>query len=392
MNPRIIFLKQTTSTVGMKHWFIELGIDVSQEIGPCLMYTDVDFEQELRDLRVLAAPAYSKESNLQRLWTWFQYFLGSISVVWRHPQHALLFIVAQPPYLPVIGWLRNLLLGQKYVVWIDDIYPDAIVRHRVLGENNFVVRVWKRFNRLMYSRAEKVFTLGPQMGHLVSQYLSAEDERNKLLIVPTWVDTKQIRPILKHENPFAVEHDQLGVLTVLYSGNLGLSHDLTTMIEAARRLRERLDIHFLIIGNGSQWESIETAAQDLDNVTLLPFQPIDVTPYSMTTGDVAVVSLARGLEGVSLPSKMQFMLASGAAVISLGKIPNDIQMIAEKHQCGLSVEPGNVDGFVEAVLRFREEPEFLSLCQHNARLAAESFFSRTHNVQRIVQEITHLTE
>ncbi len=390
MNPHIIFLKQTVSTVGMKHWFIELGIDVSQKIGPCLMYTDVDSEQELGDLQILAAPSYSKKSYLHRLWTWLRYFLISIFVVWRHSPRSLLFIVAQPPYLPVIGWLRSLFLGQQYVVWIDDVYPDVIVRHRKLGEKNPIIQVWKRFNRLIYGRAEKIFTLGPYMGQVLSQYLSSDDIKNKLVIVPTWVDTEQMQPIPKEQNPFAIEHNQVGVLTVLYSGNLGLSHDFNTMIEAARQLSNQSDIHFLIIGIGSQWEYIEATTRELDNITLLPYQPVDVIPFSMTTGDVAIVSLDKGLEGVSLPSKTQFMLAAGAALISLGKFPNDVQMIVDKYHCGLSVEPGNVEGFVDAILRFHDEPEFISTCRRNARLAAENSFSRKHNVQRILQEITPL--
>ena len=193
--------------------------------------------------------------------------------------------------------------------------------------------------------------------------------------------------IAKAQNSFAAEHGQLGKLTVLYSGNLGLSHDLNTMIEAARSLRAHSDIHFLTIGQGSQWEALQQAANELDNLSLLPYQPVNVIPYSLTTGDVAVISLDRGLEGVSFPSKTQFMMAAGAALIGLGHHPNDIQMTIDEYQCGVNVEPGDVDGFAGAVLRFRDDPVFLDACRSNSRKAAEEYSSRGYEVARIIEEI-----
>ena len=74
------------------------------------------------------------------------------------------------------------------------------------------------------------------------------DHRPSIVVVPTWVDAEQIKPLPKEQNWFAVQHGQMGKLTVLYSGNLGLSHGLDTVVAAARELGSRPDVHFMIIG------------------------------------------------------------------------------------------------------------------------------------------------
>ncbi|TMB48718.1 MAG: glycosyltransferase family 4 protein, partial [Chloroflexi bacterium] len=192
--PAIVFLKQTAS---LRHWFVELGVDLAAELGPSLMYTSVPTDTRQGALRILAAPEYRKATDLVRLRTWFNYFLRAIRLVWRMPVTPLLFIVAQPPYLPIIGYLRNLLLGQRYVVWIDDVYPDTIVRHRRLTARNPLVRLWRRLNRLMLSRAERVFTLGPCMAEVLRPYVASDTRGDRIVIVPTWVDADAIGPLPK---------------------------------------------------------------------------------------------------------------------------------------------------------------------------------------------------
>ena len=381
--PKILFLKQTTR---MRHWFYELGTDLAQLVGPCVMYTDVEADQQIGNLQLLAGPAYSKRSDWSRLWTWFRYFVKALWLAWRTPHGALLFIVAQPPYLPLIGYLCKRLYGQRYVVWVDDVYPDALVRHGRLRESGVVNRLWQRFNRIVLAEAEQVTTLGPRMAELVSQYLPG-DGKHKVQVIPTWVDSDIIQPIPKSENPFAIQHTQVDKLTVLYSGNLGFSHDLDTLIKAAKRLEHRCEVHFLVIGAGSRWDELQSAAERLDNLTLLSWQPEEMLPYSLSAGDVAIISLGKGFEGVSMPCRTQYAMAAGSAILGLSHSSSDIKEVIDRHNCGVNVEPGDVQGFVDAVVRFADDPVYLSRCRQNARQVAVAEYSRKVNVQRVLNMI-----
>jgi colanic acid biosynthesis glycosyl transferase WcaI len=387
LTPKMLFLKQSAF---MRSYFVELGADLADMVGPALMYTDVGADTRVGNLRILPAPAYRRDSDVHRLWSWFRYFVGTTRVIWKTQSCPLLFMVAQPPYLPVLGYLRNVLSKQRYVVWVDDIYPDVLIKHERLSRRSLVTRVWKWFNRLMLSRADKVFTLGPCMAETLRQYLPDNASGGQLMVVPTWVDSQAIRPLPKEENPFAIQHGQVGKFTVLYSGNLGLSHDLGTMVEAARHLRDNSNICFMIIGAGPRWGEVEKAGDELPNLTVLPYQPEEVLPFSLATGDVAVVSLDQGFEGLSMPSKTYYMMAAGAALLGLSAEPSDLQWVIGQHRCGVNVQPGDTEGFVRAVSRFCEDESFLHACRQNARYAAEHVFSRKVNVQRVLQAVRPL--
>jgi glycosyltransferase involved in cell wall biosynthesis len=390
-SPRIVFLRHTALK---RHYFLELGIDLAAEFGPSLMYTTLPETCGTDTLKVLSGPTYSRQSEQSRLWSGVRYFIGAARLVATTPGRPLIFMVAQPPWLPLLGLAKKWLTGQRYVVWVDDVYPDALVAHRRLPADSPIVRIWARFNQLVLSRADRVFTIGACMAETVGRYLDSSRKGSSVVVVPTWVDSEAIRPLPKDRNPFAIEHGQLGKLTVLYSGNLGLSHDLDTVLEAALRLAGHPEVHFMIIGYGTRWESLQiaVAALETQNVSLLPFQPEEVLPYSLATGDVAVVSLDRGLEGISMPSKTYYAMAAGSALAGISVVPNDLEAIITRYRCGYNVAPGDVDGFVSGIMRFLEEPSFLAACRRNARVAVEHDLSRAVNACRVADEIRPLLQ
>ena len=99
-----------------------------------------------------------------------------------------------------------------------------------------------------------------------------------------------------------------------YSGNLGRAHELGTLLDAAKRLRHRLDIVFLIIGEGNQKAVLQQEAirRGLVSVLFKPCQPKAQLKFSFTLPDVHRVSLKAALEGLIVPSKFYSSLAAGA--------------------------------------------------------------------------------
>ena len=159
---------------------------------------------------------------------------------------------------------------------------------------------YKVMGRIQSADVAKLITClhsGPYMMKVLSKYIPA----NVLAtVVPTWVDTDFIRPISKANNPFARAHGQQDKFTVMYSGNLGETHDIAAILTAARELRDRADIHFMIIGSGPQWHSIASSvevARD-PNISVLPLQPSEVYRTHWLRELVFVVSMGRGVEGI----------------------------------------------------------------------------------------------
>lgn len=247
-----------------------------------------------------------------------------------------------------------------------------------------MVRAWCAFNRETLKHAEHVFTLGPHMREAVRQYLPPE---LPVSIIPTWVDTDVIRPIPRSENSWARTHGLDGKFVVMYSGNFGATHDVDLLVDAARLLRDRTNLHFVLIGSGAKWNSIEASLRDDDkNISLLPWQLSEVLSETLSCADISFVSLSEGAEGVSMPSKTYYAMAAGSAIMASCSEESDLAEVVRRSACGVVVRPNVVEDIVDSCERLVRDPSALTTCKANARSAAVNLYSRHINA-RIVREI-----
>ncbi|HIA01381.1 MAG TPA: glycosyltransferase WbuB [Myxococcales bacterium] len=195
--------------------------------------------------------------------------------------------------------------------------------------------------------------------------------------MPNWADTDTIKPIQKSDNPFAVEHGQADKITVLYSGNMGAAHGLLPVIEAAQLLEEHSGTSFLFIGDGIGKAEAEQAVAErrLSNVSLLGFQPWEVLPHSLATGDIAVVIQAPGSEHLSVPSKTYTAMAAGNAILALTSPESDLAQLVTTHQASVVCARDDSQGIAKVIAELSANPEQLKGLKTNARKAAEKHFS-----------------
>ncbi|HBY56700.1 MAG TPA: hypothetical protein DEG96_02375 [Candidatus Atribacteria bacterium] len=374
---QIIFLNQVSGRL-----FRELAEGLAESIGECVLYTGSDKENKIENkprLKVIKAPQYHRGSYIGRLLDWFRYFFYVFFHVLNQPRNTLLFIVSNPPFLPLAGYLMKKLRGQPYVVLIYDIYPDLAIYLGRMSEKGILAHIWRWFNRVVWENSEAVFTIGDNMAVKLENLFDVTKTRlGYIKVIPNWVDSEFIKPLPKEKNWFAKKYRQVDKFTVLYSGNLGATHDLETILEAIKKLGKIENIQFIIIGDGFKRMYIEKfiEKENLSNIFLLPFQPEDVLPYSLTVGDVAIITLAKGAEGLSVPSKVYYAMASGSALLCISSGNNELKTIIEQHKCGILVEPGDVNGFISAIKRFYQDPVFLKSCKENARKAVESYYTK----------------
>jgi len=382
-NYQVVFLNQVTGPL-----FRELAEDIAQALGECLLITGKDKLYQTprqKKLTTKIAPAYNRSNLWRRLGSWMAYFFVAVYRVFKSDKKSLLFIVSNPPFLGLLGYFFSILRGQRYVVLVYDLYPGLLEGVGKIKKDGVLSRSWTRFNRLIWSRATLVFTIGDYMAKNIEHMMDGMPNQPEIVSIPNWADGSNIQPRTKANNWFAVAQKQTDKLTVMYSGNVGGTHDLSPLLAAAQELAEDTDIHFLIIGGGVRWSALEREARGMKNITLLPFQPEEHLPYTLTTADVAVVTLEAGVEGHSVPSKTYYALAAGAALLVISQGPNELTQLIETEQCGVAVSHSETQAMVVAIQRFKNDPLFLERCRENARRAMEQHYSRGNTYDYILK-------
>lgn len=345
-------------------------------------------------VRRVIGTRFDKRRLLGRISNLGTFLLGALAeTVFGYRDHDAL-VICNAPLFGAIGWFGKKLRGRPYVCIVEDIYPELAVTLGVFGARSPIRRVWDFVNARAYSNAAAIITLGDRMRAVIESAMDRAGAKcPPIHVINSWADGEAIRPLPKAENAFAREQGTDRRLTVLYSGNMGLAHDLETIIEAADRLRDDDRFQFLFIGDGGKKPILENlvAAKKLANVRFLPYQPVETLPFSLTCGDLAVVTMERGVEGLIIPSKIYGSLAAGQAILGLVTEPTEVADIIAAHDCGFQVPPGDVAGVVDNLLKLAEDPARIEAMKANARRCFDEHYGRRIALDKYFSAISSIS-
>jgi glycosyltransferase involved in cell wall biosynthesis len=341
-------------------------------------------------IRRVWSTSFSKNNILGRIINEITYIISILLVLlFKRLEKGILLIVTNPPLLPVVSLILKRIKKFPYIYLVYDIYPDIAVKLGYLSPKSILARFFEAVNRRALVSADKIIVLGECMKNIIEKKISNYPEcLEKIEIIHNWADEKKIFPVPKVSNWFIKEYGLEGKFVVLYSGNLGISHPLESIIEVANKLKDK-NIVFLFIGDGGKKPILEKMAKEmkLKNVKFLPYQDKEVLKYSLSSGDVAIVTMEEGIEGLSVPSKIYGFLAAGRPILGIVSKKSEVSLIVEKANCGFIVEPNDVDKISSAIEYLYSNPNLLTKFSDNARKFFESNFARSKITKRYYEII-----
>jgi len=265
-------------------------------------------------------------------------------------------------------------LGIPFVFWLQDVYSRAIA-HYLTERLGIVGSAIGRY----YTHLEASLLRSSDMVVAISEKFREPLERwsvdaSKVCVIPNWAPLSEIYPVEK-DNAWARQHALNDKLVALYTGTLGLKHDPALLLELTQAGRAD-GLHVVIVseGAGVDWLAREKEALALDNLTLLPFQPMELYPQVLGAGDILLAMVGAEAAEFSVPSKILSYLAAGKPIVASITASNDAATTIIGAGAGSVVAPGDSAAFARAVLTLAKDREMRRTCEHNARRFAESHF------------------
>lgn len=300
----------------------------------------------------------------------------------------LIVVVTNPPTLPVAIIAAAKFRGARSVLMVHDVYPEVLAATKMLAIEGIAYRVLAELSGWLARRFDRVVVLGRDMREVIATKMVARADR--IVMIPNWGDVDLVTPVERDNNRLRHELGLDGKFVVQFSGNAGRTHDLDSLFAAADALRERPDIHFLLVGFGGKFVTAESviARRHLTNVTLLPRQPRDRLATMLTCSDLTVIAFVGGMYGVSVPSRMYNLLAAGVPIAAIADPRSELALVVTEGDAGWVIADGDLATLVATLA---DAPEGEARRRGDAgRAVAERDYAEAAIVARYAAMLTAL--
>lgn len=213
----------------------------------------------------IKVPGYKKAESIVRVFSWFIY-MWRMFFIPKSIKKPDVIIASSIPLFPVINALYwKAKTKCKFVFEIRDIWPLSLLEIGNYSKMNPFVFLLRRIEKIGYRKAD----------HVVSVLEKADlhiEHSIKRPVYFTWISNGIPNEILSRKDPLNEEIAKLfptNKFTIGYTGSIGLSNNMSPLIDAARILQNEDNYHFVIVGDGPEKNNLISKAAGLENITFL---------------------------------------------------------------------------------------------------------------------------
>ncbi len=262
------------------------------------------------------------------------------------------------PLAAVNGYRLARKHGAQFLFEVRDLWPLTILEVGGHSPRHPLVRVMAWAERLGYERCDyTVSLLGGAKDYMVAHGLN----ESKFVYIPNGIDPevqqKNVEPLPAEHSRIIHDLKQQDKFIVLYSGSHGMVNALDNVVEAARLLTEKSKVHFLLVGQGPEKESLQKRALQtgLPNITF--FSPVARSQMAALTqaADLGYLGLQRKdvfRYGVSPNKLFEYMSAGLPVLFAIDTIYDEVA----EAQCGFSIPAEDPQALADTLRRAVQMP------------------------------------
>jgi glycosyltransferase involved in cell wall biosynthesis len=231
--------------------------------------------------------------------------------------------------------------------WVLDLWPESLTSAGGVN-NKYVLSLFTKMVKYIYDTSDKILISSKGFKESI---LAKGNYFEKLIYFPNWAEDL----ILKGNLDYPIPTLPVG-FKIIFAGNIGEAQDVDSIMKTALILKEKIDIHFVFIGDGRSKEQLEDFVfkNDLnETVHFMGRFPIDAMKSFFNQADALLVSLKNEMIfNLTVPAKLQAYLCTKKPI--LGMLNGEGAGIINEANCGFSVNAGDSEGLAEIILDMYE--------------------------------------
>lgn len=196
-----------------------------------------------------------------RILSYLSFYIAASARALLVPRPDVVLALTTPPLISLLGRVLKLFRGCRFYIWEMDVYPDVATDLNYFKAGGAIDRIVGILADHARKQADGVIALGECMKDRLMRRSIPE---SRIFVSDNWADGKAIKPLPRPGDP--------GELVVLYSGNLGLAHDLDTCKGALERIEADNRFRFIFSGSGALMNELKLF-QEERKIQCIEFRP-----------------------------------------------------------------------------------------------------------------------
>ncbi len=266
-------------------------------------------------------------------------------------------------------------VGAKFIFWMQDFIGHATrnalaTRFPIMG--NLIGNRYLRLEKRLARASDGVVVISEYFREALHGW---GIDQARVHLISNWAVLDEI-PQLPKDNPWARTHELVDKFVFLYSGVLGLKHDVTWFLGLAESLIQHPDVRVVVVAEGPFADTLksESVVRNLDNLVILPYQPAAAYPEVLASADVLMTILNPEASAYSVPSKVYAYMCAGRPQLLSISAGNPAAKLVATHQMGLVCDPGDSGAWLTNAHALHQNRYNNMNMAKNARAYAEAHF------------------
>jgi glycosyltransferase involved in cell wall biosynthesis len=349
------------------------------------------YNEEINGVKVIRirVPEFSKQNKVSRIKNIMSYFFGSMLATFKVGHQDYVFSISQPPILGgLLGVWGKWIKQAKFIYNIQDFNPEQVMAVGY-SKNKLLLKLMMALDKFSCRQSSLVITVGRDLVTTLKERFKP-GKAPKVAMINNWIDEKAIHPVVPddpHVLAFKRKYHLEDKFIVMYSGNIGLYYDLENLIKviqkfpAGTKVSDGRQVEFVFVGAGTMLSTLKdyVTKHHMKNVKFVPYQPKSELIYSLNAADIHWCVNAKGIKGVSCPSKFYGIAAAGKPVLGVLESGSEVQRLIAEHHGGYLAAPGDYA---------KVESNLKRVFAHTSELAKMGRNNREHLVSNLTKQIS----
>lgn len=326
---------------------------------------------------VISINAPEKSQFVKRYLTGVKYCFKSIPVFIRQKGYDVMMIQSCP-WAPFAVTFAKWFIGIPTIYNSQDMFPGSSIACGVMPRK-WMQKIFFAMHKIAYRKADVITVISEDMKIKVQEQGVPAD---KIHVIVNWYDDKYVREIPWEENLFVRKYNMSkDKFYVQYAGTMGYVFDYKMVLKVAELLKDKKDIIFQMIGQGSQKDVFMNEAKEmgLDNIMFMPLEKQEMVPHVYSACSICFIPLKRGVIGNSVPSKAGLLMACRRVIVNSVDETSDYAQMFVREKIGISASNLNPEEVAAGILKMRDNPELREEYANRAKEFGIKYYSRTVN-------------